>query len=152
MALDPSYIGRTYPATEPYLVSREKIREFATAIGDHNPAYHFVEAAQAFGYPDVVAPPTFLVILGQRSSAQVVFDPDLGLDYSRVVHGEQSFTYTRPVVAGDVLVAVGSVANIRSAAGNDLLTLSSAVTTVDGDLVCTVGSTIVARGTAEGEG
>ena len=152
MALDPSYIGRTYPATEPYLVSREKIREFATAIGDHNPAYHSVEAAQAFGYPDVVAPPTFLVILGQRSSAQVVFDPDLGLDYSRVVHGEQSFTYTRPVVAGDVLVAVGSVANIRSAAGNDLLTLSSAVTTVDGDLVCTVGSTIVARGTAEGEG
>ena len=152
MALDPSYIGRTYPATEPYLVSREKIREFATAIGDHNPAYHSVEAAQAFGYPDVVAPPTFLVILGQRSSAQVVFDPDLGLDYSRVVHGEQSFTYTRPVVAGDVLVAVSSVANIRSAAGNDLLTLSSAVTTVDGDLVCTVGSTIVARGTAEGEG
>ena len=152
MALDPSFIGRTYPATEPYLVSREKIREFATAIGDHNPAYHLVEAAQALGYADVVAPPTFLVILGQRSSAQVVFDPELGLDYSRVVHGEQSFTYNRPVVAGDLLIAAGSVANIRSAAGNDLLTLSSAVTTVDGELVCTVGSTIVARGTAEGEG
>ena len=154
MALDPSYIGRTYPATEPYLVSREKIREFATAIGDHNPAYHSVEAAQALGYADVVAPPTFLVILGQRSSAQVVFDPDLGLDYSRVVHGEQRFAYDRPITAGDDLVCVTTIENIREAAGNDILTTRGDISTVDGEHVVTTWTTTVARGTAvasEGE-
>jgi acyl dehydratase len=152
MPLDQSYIGKTYPATEPYLVSREKIREFADAIGDHNPAYRSVEAARALGHPDVIAPPTFIVIVSQRSSAQVVFDPELGLDYSRVVHGDQSFAYARPVASGDRLVAVTTVENIRSAAGNDLLTLSCLVSTVEGEPVCTARSTIVARGTSEGEG
>jgi acyl dehydratase len=149
MALDQSFVGRTYPPTEPYLVSREKIREFADAIGDPNPAYRSVEAARALGHPDVVAPPTFAIVVSSRASAQVMFDPALGLDYSRVVHGEQSFSYERPVVAGDRLVAVATVEKIRSAAGNDLLTLSCALTTADGEPVGIARSVIVARGTAE---
>jgi len=152
MALDQAFAGRTYPPTEPYLVSREKIREFADAIGDQNPAYRSVEAARALGHPDIVAPPTFAVIVSSRASAQVIFDPDLGLDYSRVVHGEQSFSYTRPVVAGDLLVAVATVEKIRSAAGNDLLTLSCALQTAGGEPVGTARSVIVARGTAEDAG
>jgi len=151
MALDQSFVGRTYLAAEPYLVSREKIREFADAIGDPNPAYRSVEAARALGHPDVIAPPTFAVIVTSRASAQVVFDPELGLDYSRVVHGEQSFSYERPVGAGDRLVAVTTVEKIRSAAGNDLLTLSCALATAEGEKVGTARSVIVARGTAEGE-
>jgi acyl dehydratase len=151
MALDPSFVGRTYPATEPYLVSREKIREFADAVGDPNPAYRDPDAARALGHPDVVAPPTFAVVVSHVASGQVTHDPELGLDYSRVVHGEQSFAYTRPVVAGDRLVAVATVDAIRSAAGNDLLSLRSEVSTVDGEHVCTVRSTVVARGTT-GEG
>ena len=151
MPLDPSFIGKQYPPSEPFLVSREKIAEFAEAIGDPNPAYRSVAAAHALGHPDVVAPPTFLVILTMRSSTQVVFDPELGLDYSMVVHGDQSFAYKRPVVAGDRLVVVGSVDNIRSAAGNDLLSLRSEVSTADGHLVCTARSTIVSRGTAAQE-
>jgi acyl dehydratase len=150
MPLDPSFIGRSYPATQPYFVAREKIAEFATAIGDANPAYHSVDAARALGHADVIAPPTFLVVLSQRGSAQVLFDPDLGLDYSRVVHGEQSFSYDRPVAAGDTLVAVTTVENIKSAAGNDILTVSSVVSTVQGERVCSTRSTLVARGTAEG--
>jgi acyl dehydratase len=152
MALDQKVVGRTYPATPPYLVSREKIAEFAAAIGDHNPAYHSVEASRALGHADVVAPPTFPVVLSARASAAVVFDPELGLDYSKVVHGEQSFTYTRPVLAGDTLVVVASVENIRSAAGNDLLSLRAEISTTGGEAVCTARSTIVARGTAEQEG
>ncbi len=152
MPLDPAFVGRTYPPTTPYLVSREKIGEFANAVGDANPAYHSVEAARALGHPDVVAPPTFAVVLTSRASAQVMFDPELGLDYSKVVHGEQSFAYERPVVAGDRLVVVAAVENIRSAAGNDLLTLRAEVSTVEGELVCTARSTVVARGTAAPEG
>jgi acyl dehydratase len=148
MALDQSFVGRTYPPTEPYEVGREKVREFADAIGDPNPAYRDRAAAEKLGYADVIAPPTFPVVLSMRASAQVVGDPELGLDYSRVVHGEQRFVYTRPVRAGDRLTVAVTVENIRSAGGNDILTTRGEVSTVDGEPVVTTYSTLVARGTA----
>lgn len=151
MPLDPSFVGRTYPATRPYEVCREKIREFADAIGDPNPAYRDAEAAKALGHPDVIAPPTFPVLLSIKAGEQVVFDPDLGLDYSRVVHGEQRFVYARPVVAGDRLTVTVAVDAIRSAAGNDIVTVRGDVATEGGEPVCTVYSTLVSRGTAAKE-
>jgi acyl dehydratase len=150
VALDQSFVGRKYPPTPPYDVGREKIREFADAIGDQNPVYRDPEAARALGHPDVIAPPTFPIVLSMRAGAQVVFDPELGLDYSRVVHGEQRFVYTRPVRAGDRLTVTVSVESIRSAAGNELLTTRGEVATVDGEPVLTAYSTLVARGTAGG--
>jgi acyl dehydratase len=129
-------------------VGREKIAEFADAIGDDNPVYRDPAAAQALGYPDVIAPPTFPIVITMKAAAQIITDPELGLDYSRVVHGEQRFSYTRPVRAGDRLQVVASVETIRAAAGNDLLTTRGEVTTVDGEHVVTAYSTIVARGTA----
>jgi len=146
--LDPSYVGRSYPPTPPYSVSREKIREFADAIGDPSPAYRDPQAARALGHPDVVAPPTFPIVVTMPAAAQVVGDPQLGLDYSRVVHGEQRFRYARPVCAGDLLTVTVTVDAIRSVAGNDLLTTRGEVDTVAGERVCTVLSTLVARGTA----
>jgi acyl dehydratase len=146
MALDPSFIGRTYPPTEPYEVGREKIREFARAIGDYNPAYHDVEAAQKLGHADIIAPPTFPVIVSFLASRALIGDPELGVDYSRVVHGEQRFVYTRPVRAGDTLTAVLTVENIRVAAGNDLLSTRADVSTVEGEPVLSAYSTIVVRG------
>ena len=148
MPVDPSFVGRVYPPTEPYEVSREKIREFADAINDANPAYRDPAAAQALGHPDVVAPPTFPIRLTLIAGHQVITDPDLGIDYARVVHGEQQFHYTRPVHAGDVLQVVVTVENIRAAAGNDIVTTRADVTTVDGEPVLSALSTIVARGTA----
>ena len=91
MALNPAFIGKTYPPSQPYLVGREKVREFAVAIGDSNPAYHDVAAARALGHDDVLAPPTFPFVLSMKAMAVAMFDPELGLDYSRVVHGEQRF-------------------------------------------------------------
>jgi len=150
VALDQSFVGRKYPPTEPYEVGREKIRDFADAIGDQNPAYRDPEAARALGHPDVIAPPTFAIVLSMRAGLQVVADPELGLDYSRVVHGEQRFVHTRPVRAGDRLTVVVSVETIRSAGGNDILTTRGDVATVDGEPVLTTFSTLVARGTAGG--
>jgi acyl dehydratase len=148
--LDQSFVGRTYPPTPPYEVGREKIREFADAIGDANPAYRDPEAARALGHPDVIAPPTFGIVLSMTAGRQVVADPELGLDYSRVVHGEQRFVSARPVRAGDRLTAVVTVENIRSAAGNDMITTRAEVSTADGEPVFTAYSTLVARGTAGG--
>jgi acyl dehydratase len=148
MPLDQSFVGRVYPPTEPYEVGREKIREFADAIGDENAAYRDPAAARALGYPDVIAPPTFPIVITMRAGAQIVTDPELGLDYSKVVHGEQRFAYQRPVRAGDVLQVVITVESIRSASGNDILTNRADVRTTDGELVVTAFSTLVARGTA----
>ena len=148
MPLDRSFVGRVYPPTRPYEVAREKIREFADAIGDDNPVYRDQDAARALGYSDVIAPPTFPVVMSMRAGAQVISDPELGLDYSKVVHGEQKFSYRRPVQAGDVLQVTVSVESIRSAAGNELITTRGDIATVDGELVVTAYSTLVARGTA----
>jgi acyl dehydratase len=149
VALNQDFVGKVYPASEPYEVGREKIREFAVAIGDQNPAYHDVRAAQALGHRDLIAPPTFPFAITMRATTVVMFDPDLGLDYSRVVHGEQRFAYSRPVTAGDRLVVVTTIENIRVAAGNDILTSRCEVSTVEREHVVTTWAVTVARGTAE---
>ncbi|MCF3103356.1 MaoC family dehydratase N-terminal domain-containing protein [Streptomyces roseoverticillatus] len=149
MALDQSFVGRTYPATEPYEVGREKIREFAEAIGDANPAYTDPEAAKALGHPDVIAPPTFVFSVTYRAAGAVVNDPQLGLDYSRVVHGDQKFAYARPVRAGDRLTVVSTIESIKSLAGNDVLSIRGDVQDEHGEHVVTAHTTLVARAAEE---
>jgi acyl dehydratase len=143
--VNASFAGRTYPPMPSYEVGREKIREFAEVAGEH-PFHVDPEAARAAGYPDVIAPPTFAVIIAQRCDAQLVRDPEAGIDYSRVVHGEQSFTHHRPIVAGDRLVAVLHVDNVRSAGGHAMVTTRSEISTEAGEPVCTATSTLVVRG------
>lgn len=149
MPLDQAFIGREYPPTAPYEVGREKIREFAEAIQDESPLYRDPDVAQAAGYPDVIAPPTFAVILSMRAQDVVVADPELGLDYSRVVHGRQEFTHHRPSHAGDRLVTVLHVDDIQSRAGNAFLLVRAEIGTVAGEAVCTAKSMLVVRGPAE---
>jgi acyl dehydratase len=146
MPLDQSFVGRVYPPTPPYEVGREKIREFADAIGDTNPAYREPAAAKELGHPDVIAPPTFGIVVTSRASHQVIMDPELGVDYSRVVHGEQRFSYERAIRAGDALSVVVTVESIRSVAGNDIVSTKGEVSTVDGEPVLTAYGTLVVRG------
>ena len=148
MALDAGLVGRSYPPSAVYEVGREKIAEFATAIGDPDPVYRDREAARTAGHPDVIAPPTFAIVLSLGAADVVVEDPDVGIDYSRVVHGEQRFTHHRPITAGDRLVATASIDAVRSVAGNDMLTTRVDLATEDGEPVCTTTSMLVARGTA----
>lgn len=144
--MNPDFIGRSYPPSAPYLVGREKVREFARALGEIDEVYFDVDAARARGFSDVVAPPTYAIRLSMAAAENVVMDPDLGLDYTRVVHGDQRFEYARPIVAGDELVATVTIDGIRSAAGNDILTTRAEIRTVSGELVVTSHSTLVARG------
>ncbi|WP_191245322.1 MaoC family dehydratase N-terminal domain-containing protein [Amycolatopsis deserti] len=146
MPLDPSFVGRTYPPDSTYEVGREKIREFAAAIGDASPLYTDPEAARAAGYPDVIAPPTFLTVINLDAINAIADDPELGLDYSRMVHGDQAFTYTRPVHAGDLLRITTTVEDIMARAGNDFLTVRGEVVDADGQLVCTTRAQLVVRG------
>jgi acyl dehydratase len=146
MALNRDYAGRTFPASEPYEVSRVKIAEFAAAIGDPNPVYRDRAAAQAAGHPDVIAPPTFAIVISMASSGAAIADPDFGLNYAMVVHGEQRFEYARPIVAGDVLTAQPTITEIRDVGRNVMVTTSAQIRDAAGELVCTALSTLVERG------
>ncbi|MCQ1576134.1 MaoC family dehydratase N-terminal domain-containing protein [Streptomyces parvus] len=149
MALDQSFVGRTYPPTPAYEVGREKIREFAEAVGDTHPAYVDQEAARALGHADVIAPPTFVFSITYRAAGVVVQDPQLGLDYSRVVHGDQKFSYVRPVRAGDRLTVTSTIESIKSLAGNDVLDIRGDVHDETGELVVTAVTKLVARAAEE---
>ena len=144
MALDPSVVGRSWPA-HTYEVGREKIREFAEAVGATDPVHHDPEAARAAGHPDVVATPTFAVVFTWAATRVVVDDPDLGLDFTRVVHRDQSFAYSRPVHAGDTLTSRVSVEGVRELAGNDVVTFRCDVVDDAGDEVLTATTVLVGR-------
>jgi len=148
VALDHSFVGRSFSPSESYVVGIEKIREFATAIGDDNPISHSTRAAQVAAHDNLVAPPTFAIAALTRAQDAVVFDPALGLDFSRVVHGDQRFIHHRPIVAGDVLTCTVFVEAIRALGSNDVLTLRSELTLSDGTAVTTAFSSLVARGSA----
>lgn len=149
MALDKSFVGRVYPPTPPYEVSRAKILEFAKAVGDLHPAYSDPEAARALGQPDVISPPTFPIVISMPAADQVVHDPALGLDWSRVVHGDQRFVHERPMRAGDRIVSVVTVETVRSLGGNDLIGLVTKMITEEGELVCTAHALLVSRAGGE---
>jgi acyl dehydratase len=146
MALDRTLVGRSYPPSAVYEVGRAKLAEFATAIGSDDPVHRDPEAARAAGHSDVIAPPTFAIAVTLEAAMVVLDDPDVGIDYSRVVHGEQRFTHHRPIRAGDRLVATTTIDAARSMAGNDLLTARVELATEGGEPVCTSVSMLVARG------
>jgi acyl dehydratase len=146
VAVNRDYAGHTFPATEPYEVSRVKIAEFADAIGDPNPLYTDREAARAAGYPDVIAPPTFPIVITMAASRRAVSDPGLGLNYAMVVHGEQRFRYSRPLHAGDVVTAQATITSIRQAGTHTLIITETEVRSVTGEHICTGTGTLVERG------
>ncbi len=132
MAVHPSLAGRTFPPTEPYAVSREKILEFARATGST--------------YDGEAAPVTFPIVVAFGAMTALMEDPEVGISLHRVVHGDQRFTYTRPVVAGDRLSATLTVDSLRQIGGADIIGTRSEITDADGEHVCTAFATLVHRG------
>ena len=138
--------GKVYAPTAPYLVGREKVREFARAVLSEAALHHDPEAARAAGYSDVVAPPTFAIVVQDATLQQLLSDEEAAVDFSRVVHGDQRFSYTRPVVAGDLLTAQLAVTSIKTLGGNAMVTSESVITDASGAHVVTAISTLVVRG------
>src|ERR1700749_815880 len=116
MAVRTEAIGKTYPA-DTYAVGREKIREYAWAVGETNPLYVAVHAARAAGYADVVAPPMFAVVYAGRAITPALFDPEVGIDFPNMLHAGQEFEWGPVVVAGDEITTVTSVRDISERGG-----------------------------------
>ena len=139
-------MGRSFPPTPPYLVGREKVREFAAAVLATDPISFDVDAAQAAGHADLVAPPTFAVVVQQLTLDQLLADPEAGIDFSRVVHGDQRFTFSRPVIAGDELTATLTVTSVKSLGAHSMVTAETVIVDDAGEHVVTTVSTLVVRG------
>ena len=146
MALNPEFVGRVYGPGAPYEVSRVKIADFADAIGEPSELCRDRDAAIKAGYPDVIAPPTFAVVISMHAADEANNDPGLGLDFSMVVHGQQSFSHSRPLHAGDVVVATTTIESIKAVGTMSMLVTSTDIVTVDGEHVCTAKSMLVERG------
>ncbi|MDO5645601.1 MAG: MaoC family dehydratase N-terminal domain-containing protein [Dermabacter sp.] len=143
---NPDFAGREYPPGSPLEVSAVKIREFAEATQSPHPFHMDAEAARAAGYAGVVAPPTFLVALAQREEARYINDPEARVDFSRVVHSEESFALTRPIVAGDVLTPRLTVESIKGLGPHSLVTTRVDFADETATHVATVRSSLVIRG------
>jgi acyl dehydratase len=141
--VNPELVGREFPPTSPYLVGREKVREFARAVFADDPQHTDPTAAQALGYVDVVAPPTFAIVVQELTLQQLLAEPDSGIVLSRVLHAEQRFAYTRPIVGGDELTGRLSVTGIRTIGGNAMVTSATAITDASGAHVVTATSILL---------
>jgi acyl dehydratase len=117
MAVNPDAVGKSWPPTT-YAVGREKIREFAHATGETDPLCLDLDAARAAGFADLVAPPMFAVVYGMPSLAPAMFDPEVGIDFARLVHGGQEFHWGELVVAGDEVTTTATLTDVSERGGN----------------------------------
>ena len=144
MALKTDAVGKTYP-TVTYSVGREKVREFAAAVGEEGELHYDPEVAQSAGYADVVAPPMFAVVYSGGALAPALFDPEVGIDFARMVHGGQEFVWGPPVVAGDEIATEVEVKDVAERGGLAFFVFESRSTNQDGETVCTGTWTNIVR-------
>jgi acyl dehydratase len=149
--VNPELVGREFPPTSPYLVGREKVREFARAVFADAPVHTDVDVARAAGYADVVAPPTFAMVVQDHTLQQLLALEDSGIVLARTIHAEQRFAYTRPIVAGDELTGQLRVTGIRTLGGNAMITSEAEITDADGAHVVTATSVLLVGSEGEAE-
>jgi len=144
--VNPTLVERAFEPTPPYLVGREKVREFARAVFATDPQHTDSAAAQALGYADVVAPPTFAMVIQDLTLQQLLAEPDSGIALERTIHAEQRFRYSRPIVAGDELTAQLRVTGVRAVGKGAMVTSESEITDAAGAHVVTATSILLIGG------
>jgi acyl dehydratase len=144
VTLKTEAVGKTYPPVT-YAVGREKVREFASAVGEEDPRHHDPDAAREAGYADVLAPPMFAVVYCGGAIGPALFDPEVGIDFARMVHGGQEFVWDAPVVAGDEISTEVEVKDVSERGGLQFFVFESRSTNQDGATVCTGKWTNIVR-------
>ena len=149
MPLNQALKGKEYQEVS-FTVERDRVVQFADAIGEDNPVFRDAEASASQGYGEQLAPPTFVTVMQIMTSGQVVLDQELGLNYALVVHAEQEYEWQRPVRVGDVLSAVPRIADIYSKGPNEFLVIEADIKDTSGQTVVVARTTLLSRGTAGG--
>ena len=146
MPVNPDLVGRAFAPTAAYLVGRERVREFARAVFATDPQHTDPAAARALGYADVVAPPTFAMVVQDLTLQQLLAEPDSGIALERTIHAEQRFRYTRPIVAGDELTAQLRINGVRAVGKGAMVTSEAEITDATGAHVVTATSILLIGG------
>ena len=147
MAVNTGAIGKSYDAIV-YAIGREKIREYAAAVGETNPLHFDVDAVRGAGYADLVAPPMFAVVYAGRAVIPALFDEEVGMNFAMMVHGGQDFVWGPVVVAGDEITTAATVKDISERGGMGFYVYESVSKNQDGETVCTGTWTNIVRGVA----
>ncbi len=145
MAIETKAVGKTFPTTT-YAVGREKIKEYALAVGETNPLHLDHEAARKAGYADVVAPPMFAVVFKSPAMAPAIFDADVGMNFALMVHGGQEFRWGPLVVAGDEIRTTVTVKSIEERDGKGFYVFESVSVNQRDETVCVGTWTNIVRG------
>jgi acyl dehydratase len=147
MSVNIEAIGKTYPP-DTYAVGREKIKEFAYAVGETLAVHLDPGAARAVGYADVVAPPMFAVVYAGRSVVPALFDPEVGINFAMMVHGSQEFRWGPLVIAGDEVTTTTTVKDVAQRGGMGFYVFESDSRNQRGETVCVGTWTHIVRGAA----
>jgi acyl dehydratase len=137
--------GKSFPATQ-YEVGKEKIAEYAYAVGEDNPVYFDREAARGAGFRDVPAPPMFAVVYSSRTVAPALFDPEVGMNFAMMVHGAQEFVWGEPVCAGDTITTGATLKDVYEKDGKGFYVFESVSHNQDGQEVARGTWTNIVRG------
>lgn len=149
MAITADLVGRVFGPSAPVVISEGSLTAFARAVGVCDPVCLDAQAATAAGYGGIVAAPTYPIVLTLDGAAELSRDPAIGLDFSHVVHGDQRFEYARPLLAGDAVTVTTTVEEVKSLAGNTVVTVRGDVRLTDGTRACSAWTTLVVRPVAE---
>ena len=134
MPINQDAKGKRYPPFE-YEVGKEKIREYAQAVGESNPIYFDRDAAKEAGFRDIPAPPMFAVVYSAGSVGPAVLDPDVGINFAMMVHGSQEFVWGEPGCAGDSITTETEVEDISERGGMGFYVFGSRSRNQDGQEV-----------------
>ena len=145
MALKTDAVGKEWPSTT-YQVGREKIREYANALGIENPVHFDIEAARAAGFRDVVAPPMFAVVYSSPAMAPAMFDPEVAMNFAAMVHGGQQFEWDEPACSGDEITTTAKCASIEERDGKGFYVFETNSVNQDGAQVVRGTWTLIVRG------
>jgi acyl dehydratase len=145
MSVNTEAIGTEWPATT-YTIGSEKIREYASAVGETNPVYDDPDAAKAAGFRDLVAPPMFCVVYSNAAMAAAMLDPEVGIDFDKLVHGEQQFEWGEPVCAGDVITTTATLTEVTEKMKMGFYVFETESTNQDGEQTVLGTWTDIVRG------
>lgn len=145
MPVSTEAVGKEYPSVD-YEVGREKIREYASAVGEESPVHRDREAARGAGFRDVVAPPMFAVVYSAPAVGPAVLDPEVGINFATMVHGGQEFVWGEPVCAGDTITTTAKVSEVYEKDGKGFYVFESRSVNQDGEEVVHGTWTNIVRG------
>lgn len=151
MALSGNIVGKHFRYPDYYMVEREKVREYATAVKNDDPSFFHDEAAEDLGYDGLLAPLTFISVFGYVAQMAFFVNANIGINDSQIVHVDQELKFLKPIKAGDKLYCDVYVHAVRQAHGTDIIVTKNMISNQDGEVVQESYTTLAGRSEDDGE-